>query len=30
MSFSTDLSEKEVIYGGEKKLYAALTELIRE
>ena len=28
MSFSTDLREKEVIYGGEKKLYAALTELI--
>ncbi len=28
MSFSTDLSEKEVIYGGEKKLYAALIELI--
>lgn len=28
MSFSTDLMENEVIYGGEKKLYAALTELI--
>jgi nitrogenase molybdenum-cofactor synthesis protein NifE len=28
MSFSTDLREDEVIYGGEKKLYAALTELI--
>jgi nitrogenase molybdenum-cofactor synthesis protein NifE len=28
MSFSTDLGEKDVIYGGEKKLYAALTELI--
>jgi nitrogenase molybdenum-cofactor synthesis protein NifE len=28
MSFSTDLKEHEVIYGGEKKLYAALTELI--
>lgn len=27
-SFSTDLRETEVIYGGEKKLYAALTELI--
>ncbi|GAB6392782.1 MAG: nitrogenase molybdenum-cofactor synthesis protein NifE [Treponematales bacterium] len=27
-SFSTDLHEQEVIYGGEKKLYAALTELI--
>ncbi|MDR2375652.1 MAG: nitrogenase iron-molybdenum cofactor biosynthesis protein NifE [Treponema sp.] len=30
MSFSTDLKEREVIYGGEKKLYAALTELIGE
>ncbi|MDR3130250.1 MAG: nitrogenase iron-molybdenum cofactor biosynthesis protein NifE [Treponema sp.] len=30
MSFSTDLKENEVIYGGEKKLYAALTELIGE
>ncbi len=28
MSFSTDLRENEVIYGGEKKLYQALTELI--
>ncbi len=28
LSFSTDLREKEVIFGGEKKLYAALTELI--
>jgi nitrogenase molybdenum-cofactor synthesis protein NifE len=28
LSFSTDLREKEVIYGGEQKLYAALTELI--
>jgi nitrogenase molybdenum-cofactor synthesis protein NifE len=28
MSFSTDLREKEIIYGGEEKLYAALTELI--
>jgi nitrogenase molybdenum-cofactor synthesis protein NifE len=28
MSFSTDLREKHVIYGGEKKLYASLTELI--
>ena len=28
MSFSTDLREKEVIFGGEKKLYASLTELI--
>ncbi|MDR3237011.1 MAG: nitrogenase iron-molybdenum cofactor biosynthesis protein NifE [Spirochaetia bacterium] len=28
MSFSTDLRENDVIYGGEKKLYRALTELI--
>ena len=28
MSFSTDLSEREVIFGGEKKLYQALSELI--
>ncbi len=28
LSFSTDLRENEVIYGGEKKLYSALTELI--
>ena len=28
LSFSTDLREKDVIFGGEKKLYAALTELI--
>lgn len=28
LSFSTDLQEKEVIFGGEKKLYGALTELI--
>jgi len=28
LSFSTDLREEEVIYGGEKKLYRALTELI--
>ncbi len=28
LSFSTDLQEKEVIYGGEQKLYTALTELI--
>ncbi|HEX3020335.1 MAG TPA: nitrogenase iron-molybdenum cofactor biosynthesis protein NifE [Chitinispirillaceae bacterium] len=27
-SFSTDLHEKEIIYGGEKKLRAALSELI--
>ncbi|WP_010260129.1 nitrogenase iron-molybdenum cofactor biosynthesis protein NifE [Treponema primitia] len=28
LSFSTDLRENDVIYGGEKKLYAALKELI--
>ncbi|MBN2711144.1 MAG: nitrogenase iron-molybdenum cofactor biosynthesis protein NifE [Planctomycetes bacterium] len=28
MSFSTDLQEKEVIFGGEKKLYESLVELI--
>ena len=28
MSFTTDLREKDVIYGGEKKLEAALVELI--
>jgi nitrogenase molybdenum-cofactor synthesis protein NifE len=28
LSFSTDLGEKDVIYGGEKKLYQSLTELI--
>ena len=28
MSFSTDLREKDVIFGGEPKLYRALTELI--
>ncbi len=28
MSFSTDLREQDVIYGGEKKLYHALVELI--
>jgi len=28
-SFSTDLAEKEVIFGGEKKLKASLLELIR-
>lgn len=30
LSFSTDMQEKDVIYGGEKKLYAALVELIDE
>ncbi len=28
LSFSTDLREKDVIYGGENKLYASLIELI--
>lgn len=28
LSFSTDLRERDVIHGGEKKLHAALTELI--
>ncbi|GAM16782.1 nitrogenase iron-molybdenum cofactor biosynthesis protein NifE [Saccharicrinis fermentans] len=28
LSFSTDLREKDVVFGGEKKLYSALTELI--
>ncbi|MFP4156124.1 MAG: nitrogenase iron-molybdenum cofactor biosynthesis protein NifE [Opitutales bacterium] len=28
-SFSTDLAEKEVVFGGEKKLKASLVELIR-
>lgn len=30
LSFSTDLRERDVIYGGEKKLAAALLELIAE
>ncbi len=30
MSFCTDLTEKEVIYGGEKKLYESLTTLIEK
>ncbi len=30
MSFSTDIHEKEVVFGGEKKLYAALNELIEK
>ena len=30
LSFSTDLQERDVIYGGEKKLEAALRELIAE
>lgn len=30
LSFSTDLQERDVIFGGEKKLYAALTELISQ
>jgi nitrogenase molybdenum-cofactor synthesis protein NifE len=28
LSFSTDLQERDVIFGGEEKLYGALTELI--
>ncbi len=28
LSFSTDLKEKEVVFGGEKKLYSSLIELI--
>ena len=28
LSFSTDLREKEVVFGGEKKLYSSLVELI--
>ncbi len=28
LSFSTDLQEQDIIFGGESKLYAALTELI--
>lgn len=30
LSFTTDLREKDVVFGGEPKLYAALTELIDE
>lgn len=30
LSFSTDLQEKQVIFGGEKTLYASLRELIAE
>lgn len=30
LSFSTDLQERDIIYGGEKKLYSSLTELIDE
>jgi nitrogenase molybdenum-cofactor synthesis protein NifE len=30
MSFTTDLREKDIIYGGEKKLYDSLFELIEE
>jgi nitrogenase molybdenum-cofactor synthesis protein NifE len=30
LSFSTDMQEKDVIYGGEKKLYSAICELIEE
>ena len=28
LSFSTDLQERDIIFGGEEKLYRALTELI--
>lgn len=28
MSFSTDLNEQDIIFGGEKKLYACLVELV--
>jgi nitrogenase molybdenum-cofactor synthesis protein NifE len=28
MSFSTDLRERDIIFGGEKKLYASLVQLI--
>jgi nitrogenase molybdenum-cofactor synthesis protein NifE len=30
LSFCTDVEEREVIFGGEKKLYKALTELIEQ
>ncbi len=30
LSFSTDLQETDVIFGGEKKLYASLIELIEQ
>ncbi|MCF7816630.1 MAG: nitrogenase iron-molybdenum cofactor biosynthesis protein NifE [Kiritimatiellales bacterium] len=30
LSFSTDMQERDVVYGGEKKLYHALIELIDE
>jgi nitrogenase molybdenum-cofactor synthesis protein NifE len=30
LSFSTDLREKDVVFGGEKKLYQSLVELIRK
>lgn len=30
LSFSTDLKEMDIIYGGEKKLYRALTDLIEK
>jgi nitrogenase molybdenum-cofactor synthesis protein NifE len=30
LSFSTDLREKDVVFGGEKKLYAALGDLIAQ
>ena len=30
LSFSTDMQEKDVVYGGEKKLYQAVTELVAQ
>ncbi len=30
LSFTTDLREKDVVFGGEKKLYLALSELIKK
>lgn len=30
LSFSTDMQERDVVYGGEKKLYQAICELVRE
>lgn len=30
LSFSTDLREREVVFGGEEKLYRSLTDLIRQ
>ena len=30
LSFSTDMQEKDVVYGGEKKLYDSIMELVPE